>query len=338
MSDGMVLERLELLEPDWADVEHRSRHLQKQSVVRRAVLTAGVVAAAAALAAGAYAAARAIWAGHDMTPADIEHQATTVYNDKWGVCDGHGHCKTETGNHKQITILPSMGVVFVLPDRHFVSIVPAEPILAIPPEWGGPEPGARRARVPDHGASFKLLRDASGKWIGGVWTVPLPDGGKRTITWYGATGAMTMRDRVGGRTTTTALHAGDVVPLIAGSLTHDPRTLDKAVTVDLPPGERVIIFPELNETYIDDVNPPPMAKPLGKGEAAKYGLTPIGRYNGKLPVADGGGIWTVHLDGLTRTVRWHAGDSFVTVEDTTATGTTTAEVPIGHELPLVPFK
>ena len=53
----------------------------------------------------------------------------------------------------------------------------------------------------------------------------------------------------------------------------------------------------------------------------------------------GGGTWTARLpDGLTRTISWHAGDSFVTVEDTTSAGTTTAHIPIGHEVPLVPFK
>ena len=73
--------------------------------------------------------------------------------------------------------------------------------------------------------------------------------------------------------------------------------------------------------------------------AAQYGLTPIGHHNGKLPVTREGGTWTTHLPGgLTRTISWRAGDSFVTVEDTTAKGTTTNEVPIGHELPLVPFK
>lgn len=52
-----IVERLALLEPDWTDVERRSLRLRKQSVVRRAVLTAGVVATTAVLAAGAYAAA-----------------------------------------------------------------------------------------------------------------------------------------------------------------------------------------------------------------------------------------------------------------------------------------
>jgi hypothetical protein len=339
MSDGMVVERLARLEPNWADVERRSRRLHKQHVLRRTGLALGALAAAAVLAGGAYAAARAIWGGHDMTPADIERQATTVYNDKWDVCDRSGRCTTQTGNHKEVEILPSMGVVFVLPDGHSVSIVPAAGVLAIPPEWGGPEPGARRARVPQHGATFTPLRDSSGRYVGGAWAVPLPGGGKRTITWHVASGSMTMEDSVGGRTTTTALHAGDVVPLIPGSTAGDPRSLDQAVTFDLPPGERVIIFPQLNETYIDGVNPPPMAEPLAKGEAAEYGLTAIGAYNGTLPVTASGGTWTSHLPGgLTRTISWHAGDSFVRVEDTTSAGTTTTEVPLGHELPLVPFK
>ena len=333
-----IVERLALIEPDWTDVERRSLRLHKQGLVRRVVLTAGVIAAAAALAAGAYAAARTIWSGHDMTPADIARQETVVSNDRWSDCDGDGHCKDVTGTHKEVDILPSMGVVFVLPSGRFVSIVPAEPLLSIPTEWGGPAP-AHLPRFLHHrpGASFRSLHGSSGSWSGGVWTVPIP-GGKRTITWHQASGAMTMQDTVGGQTTTTALHAGDVVPLIPGSLTDRSRTLDKAVTFDLPTAERVIIFPQLNETYIDDVNPPPMAEPLPHDIAAKYGLVPIGHYNGKLPVTQGGGNWTVHLGGLTSIVSWHAGDSFVTVADTTAAGTTTRTVPIGHELPLVPFK
>jgi len=38
----------------------------------------------------------------------------------------------------------------------------------------------------------------------------------------------------------------------------------------------------------------------------------------------------VHLDGLTSTVSWTKGDSFVTVQDTSPSGTTTTRVPIGH--------
>jgi hypothetical protein len=343
MSESIV-ELLALIEPDWADVERRSETLRKQTLRTQGLLILGGVLAAAVLAGGAYAAARAIWSGHNMTPADINRQATTVYNDKWGECDGHGHCKTVTGTHKQITILPSMGVSFVLPTGDpagdSVSIVPAFGLLAIPPEWGGPGPAHLKRPWHRHaGASFKVLRNRAGDYAGGVWTVPLPHGGERTITWRVASGSMTVRDLVDGQTATTALHAGDVVPLIPGSLAADRRSLDKAVIFDLPPGERVIIFPRLNQTYIDAVNPPPMAEPLAVGEAAKYGLTPIGRYNGKLPVTKRGGTWTAHLPGgLTRTIGWNAGDPFVTVKDMTATGTTVTQVPTGHEIPLAPFK
>jgi hypothetical protein len=179
------------------------------------------------------------------------------------------------------------------------------------------------------------LRDGSG----GIWRVRLPGGGERTISWHQATGAVTISDRIDGSTTTTELRTGDVVPLIPGSLGDRPRTLEKAVTFDLPTSNRVIIFPQLNETYLNWVKGPAESEPLAPGDAAKYGLTPIGRYDGKLPVTQSGGTWTAHLpDGLTRTISWHAGDPFVTVEDTTSAGTTTTQVPIGHELPLVPFK
>jgi hypothetical protein len=344
MSDGMVLERLARLEPDWADVEQRSRRLHTEHLLRKTALSLLALAAAAILAGGAYAAARTIWSGHDLTPADIARQETVVTNDKWSECDGHGHCKDVTGTHKEVDILPSMGVVFVLPaddpSGEFVSIVPAEGILSIPSEWGGPAPG--RPRRPLHrrsGASFRPLHNGAGIYAGGRWTVPLAHGGRRTITWHVTDGSIAIRDTVDGTTTTTTLHAGDVVPLIPGSLAHDPRTLDKAVTFDLPTANRVIIFPELNETYVDDVSPPRMEEPLAPGVAAKYGLTPIGRYNGKLPVTASGGTWTTHLPGgLTRTITWHAGNAFVTVGDTTGGSTSTTRVPIGHELPLVPFK
>jgi len=330
-----IAERLALIEPDWTDVERRTRRLQRQGVVRRAVLTAGVAAAAAVLAAGAYAAVR-IWTGHDMTPADVERQATTVTS----ACDGNGQCTTIPNPHKEVTILPSMGVVFVLPDGDSTPVLPTESIWNIPAA-GMPAPGGHPIRD-DSGNSWgtaHVLRDASGNWIGGVWKVPLPGGGKRTITWRQATGAVTIADQVGGSTTVTDLDTGAVVPLIPGTLTNDARTLDKAVTFDLPTGERVIIFPRLNETYIDFVHGPVQSEPLPYGAAAKYGLTPIGHHNGRLPVTASGGTWTAHLPGgLTRTISWHAGDSFVTVGDTTSTGTTTTRVPIGHELPLVPFK
>jgi hypothetical protein len=323
-----IVERLAHTEPDWTDVERRSRRLQRQHVLRKTALAVGALAAAAILAGGAYAAAHTIWSGHYVTPADIERQATTVYDDKWGECDGHGHCRTVTGTHKEVDILPSMGVVFVLPHANSLphgwdlSLVPAGPALEPPP------PGWGRV-TPLHGSYA----------VGGIWSLRRDDTEYR-VTWHHATGLVTERiSRPGGQTTTIALQAGDVVPLIPGSTADDPRTLDKAVTFDLPPGERVIIFPRLNETYIDFVQGPAMAEPLANGEAARYGLTPVGSYRGTLPVTSSGGTWTAHLPGgLTRTISWHAGDSYVTILDTTAKATTTTRVPIGHELPLVPFK
>jgi hypothetical protein len=63
-----IVERLSLIEPDWTDVERRSRRLHTQGVVRRTVLTAGVIAATAALAAGAYAAATEWLTGSPAPP------------------------------------------------------------------------------------------------------------------------------------------------------------------------------------------------------------------------------------------------------------------------------
>lgn len=326
-----ILERLAPLEPDWADVERRSQRLRRRHLRRQTLLTVGGLLAAAALAGGAYAAVRAIWTGHDMTPADINAQATTVYNDKWSVCHGHNQCTTETGTHMQVQLLPSMGVVFLLPVPighlgNSLYVVPGAYIGLVPsppPGWGTQQ----TLGSPEHPT-------------GGIWTVHRPNGADYIVTWSFATGSVVERiTKPGGKTTTIRLTAGDVVPLIPGSLAGDPRALDKAVTFDLPTGNRVIIFPQLNESYIDFPGADPGEEPLAPGEAAEYGLTPVGEYNGKLPVTVSGGTWTAHLPGgLTRTISWHAGDSFVTVADTTASGTTTTQVPIGHELPLVPFK
>ena len=340
MSDDTILDRLALIEPDWADVTRRSQSLRKQHLRRQALLVVGGVFAAAVLAGGAYAAVRAIWPPHNMTPADIERQATVVTSE----CDGQGHCTPVRPSHKEVNIVPSMGVVFVLPDGDSTSLIPAERIWNIPAA-GGPftQPNGQPLHD-DSGNTWgtaHVLRNGAGEWIGGVWNVPLPDGGTRQITWHTASGAVTIIDSHGGAKTTTQLQTGDVVPLIPGTVANDQRTLDKAVTFDLPTEAfaRVIIFPRLNETYIDFVHGPPMTEKLPFGAAARYGLTPIGQYNGKLPVSASGGNWTTHLpNGLTRTISWRTGDSFVTVKDTTSKGTAATRVPIGHELPLVPFK
>ena len=338
MSESTIVERLALIEPDWADVTRRSQSLRSQHLRRQTLLIVGAVLAAAALAGGAYAAVRAIWPPHNLTPADIERQATVVTSE----CDGQGHCTPVTPSHKEVTILPSMGVSFVLPDGDVAPITPGAGVWNIPAKGLPTLPG--HPLLDDSGNSYgtaHLVRDGN-KIVGGVWRIPLPDGGKRTISWRIPTGAITVIDRHSDQVTTTQLQTGEVVPLVPDSVADDPRTLDKAVTFDLPTEAfaRVIIFPKLNETYIDFVHGPPMTEKLPYGAAARYGLTPIGEHNGKLPVGGSGGTWTTHLPGgLTRTISWHAGDSFVTVTDTTATGTsTTTQVPIGHELPLVPFK
>jgi Sigma-70 region 2 len=123
-------------------------------------------------------------------------------------------------------------------------------------------------------------------------------------------------------------------------VSNDPRTLDKAVTFDFPTSgsDRVIIFPELNETYIDSCTGRRCARssPTARRRDMSSPDRPLQREAaGDLKRRH----VTVHLPGgLTRSMSWHAGDSFVTVEDTTAEGTTTTRVSIGHELPLVPFK
>jgi hypothetical protein len=340
MSETTIVERLALIEPDWADVIHRSQRLRKQHLRRQTILIAGGLLAAAVLAGGTYAAVRAIWSGQNMTPADIDRQATVVESE----CDEKGNCEPLSRSDTKVEIVPSMGASFVLPDGDVTSIVPGEGgfVPAIPAA-GMPAPPGLHPHD-DSGNSWgtaHLLRNTSGKWIGGFWKVALPDGGTRTINWRIRTGTVNITDRSGGSATTTHLHAGDVVPLVPGSVTNDPRTLDKAVSFDLPTQAfaRVIIFPKLNETYIDFVHGPPVSEKLPYGAAATYGLTPIGQYNGELPVTVNGGTWTAQLPGgLTRTISWHAGDSFVTVRDKRSSSTTSTQVPVGHELPLAPFK
>jgi hypothetical protein len=48
--------------------------------------------------------------------------------------------------------------------------------------------------------------------------------------------------------------------------------------------------------------------------------------------------WTVQRGGGTRTISWTAGSDRVTINDTTASGSDQTIVPIGHELPLIPFR
>ena len=174
MSESIV-ERLALIEPDWADVTRRSQRLRMQTLRRQALLTVGGVLAAAVLAGGAYAAARAIWGGHDMTPADIQRQATVVTSE----CDGQGRCTPVTPSHKEVNIVPSMGVVFVLPDGDSTSLVPAFPIWNIPAAGGPGELHGQPLRD-DSGNTWgraHVLRNGAGAWNGGVWIVPLPEWG-----------------------------------------------------------------------------------------------------------------------------------------------------------------
>lgn len=63
-----IVERLTRIEPDWSDIERRSRHLQRQRVLRRTALSLGALAAAAVLAGGAYAAATDWLTGRPAPP------------------------------------------------------------------------------------------------------------------------------------------------------------------------------------------------------------------------------------------------------------------------------
>ncbi|MGA9762963.1 MAG: hypothetical protein WBQ14_11135 [Gaiellaceae bacterium] len=316
--------------------KHRARQ-------RRRMIVAGIILGAALLAGGAFAAAKAVWPGADMTRADIDRQGTTVVNDRWLECSGpRNHCVTKTGTHKQVTILPSMGVSFVLPDGSDVNIVPADGSVLAFVKYGSLN------LLIENGDELPLdltkpidprIR-SNHRIVGCTWTVDLSGGGKRKIVWKNVDASVVVNDTYGGRTTSKPLHAGEVVPLIPDSVGSQVRSLEKAVTVDLPPGNRVIIFPTFNETYFDGVSLPRDYASLAPGDAARYGLKPIGKYKGELPVRADGGSWTARLPGGTeRTISWKAGQPEVTISDVSPSGGVEETiVPIGHEIPLIPFR
>ena len=293
------------------------------------------------------------WVGSDVTPADIHRQATVVTNDKWGECGVDG-CVTKTGSHTQVQILPATGVSFVLPSGAGINIVPAFGGFAGPTYLD-----EERARygLPGltPGGTFQkgTVRLTA---IGGSWEVTLNDGTTRTITWRRRDGSMQMVDRdAGGGLITTRLHAGDVVELVPGSIPDEARTLEKAVTFDLPSGIRVYVLPTFNETYVGFLPSllpqtrkhmllgaiPRFASPqvIARSEAERWGLTPTGDWNARLPTGEGGGEWAVELpDGTRRTISWERGDRHVTIRENGDGEDRTVDVPIGHELPLVPFR
>jgi hypothetical protein len=301
---------------------------------------AAVVVALLLLAGSAFAAPRILFPEHDMSRSDIDRQITTVVNDSWSECSAPGHCVQKHGSHGQVTMLRSMGVSFVLPDGSTVEVVGGAirmmTSVAKSP-WGG---------------------KVDGTADGGTWTVELPGGTKRVVRWDTKSGSVVAIDHdPDGSTKTTAFHSGDVVPLVPGSLDPTARTPEKAVAFDLPDGQPVYIFPSFNETFVaflpnplsDAANPPALAaNPTSPNimvtthpadQARSFGLT-ANSSGIVLPVTDRGGIWGVTLpDGTKREISWSAGDDFVTVTDTHPSGSRDdVEVPIGHELPLIPFR
>lgn len=294
------------------------------------------------------------WVGSDVTPADIHRQATVVTNDKWGECGANG-CVTKTGSHLQVQILPAMGVSFVLPSGAAVNIVSATGVFGPGPTYLDEERARYGLPGLTPGGTFRegTVRLTA---TGGSWEVSLDDGTTRTITWRRRDGSMQMLDRAAdGAVSTTRLHAGDVVELALGSIPDEARTLEKAVTFDLPSGIRVHILPTFNEAYVGflpSLLPPSRSRGFLRGtptflvpqviarsEAERWGLTPTGDWNARLPTGDDGGTWTVDLpEGTRRTISWEEGDRHVTIRDNGADEERTVDVPIGHELPLVPFR
>lgn len=295
---------------------------------------------------GAFAADRLLFSQHDLTPPDIERQATVVLNDRWLDCSG-GRCKPERGTHREVVIMPSMGVTFVLPDGSSVGIVPAFGLLPLPTHLD-----ATRAQFGLPGMDAAGHRTQGTVQIdptGGSWTSTLPSGAQRIVRWVRATGSLTVTDRLSnGEQTTTAYHPGDVVPFIPDSIDPAARTPEKAVTFDLPNGTQVLIFPTFNETYVGGVpigattppaNPAVPALGLDPSYGERYGLTPTTK-GLLLPVSSDGGEWHVSLpDGTKRTITWRRGDESVLVTDDRPDGVEhSVVVPIGHELPLIPFR
>jgi hypothetical protein len=191
---------------------------------------------------------------HDYTRSDIQALVTTTTRTV-SYCTAPGDCgplHTETGG--EVTILPAMGIEFIDPDGHWLYINPAENTAGFP-------------NPPDLYATEFKQSVRLGK-TDSQFQVSLPGGGTRTISWAGGAGTIEVTDRLADATTSTAtLHSGDVVPLIPGTLTDQPKTRDKAVTFDLPGGDYMIsIFPAINETSSTSGLP---------GEtASRYGLTP----------------------------------------------------------------
>jgi len=310
----------------------RRRHRRRISAV--------VVAALLLLTGSAVAAPRILFPEHDMGRSDIDRQMTTVVNDSWSECSAPGRCVQEHGSHGQVTMLPSMGVTFVLPD--------GSPVVVVGGTIGMMTSIAK--------SPWRGKVDVTGS--GGTWTVELLGGTTRVIHWDDKSGSVVAIDHdPDGSTKTTAFHSGDVVPLVPGSLDPTARTREKAVTFDLPDGQPIYIFPSFNETFVaflphppaDAANPPAHAANSASpsimvtthpaDQARSFGLTvtPSGIV---LPVTDRGGIWDVTLpNGTKREISWSAGDDFVTVTDTHPNGSQDdVEVPIGHELPLIPFR
>ena len=301
------------------------RRIRRRRQLRYALL----LPLALAVGVGTAIAMTSAWTGHDVTPADIERQQSVVTEPT--DCSDVG-CNGRV--HKEVVIVPAMGASFVLPSGRSINLVPAGGFGPGPPRPGKLTPEQARFGWPE------LTR------TGGFWSLRLPDGTRRTITWRHADGSMKITDTApDGSVTVTPVHAGDVLPLVPDSIDANKRSPEKAVAFDFPDGVRVFIFPTFNETYVGYL--PAELRAMGgiaevmpRGEASRYGLIPKGEWNATLPVTPEGGTWTVSLPGGgKRTITWEAGESEVAVTDAKSNGETEKfSVPIGHELPLVPFR
>jgi hypothetical protein len=219
------------------------------------------------------------------------------------------------------------GVLFIDPDGRYVQVVPA-----------GNTVGSENPNTYWRAAEGTLEYGKDRSHV----EFALPDGGTRTIAWTPGQGTVDVTDRFGdGSTSQTALHSGDVVPLLPGTLDDQPYTPDKAVTVDLDLGRGegypLWIYPQRNEAFAGQAPwREPHATPLVIPEkiVTAYGLVTEapGRYT--LPVTPHGATWTFPLhDGGSRTIVWRAGDTAVAVTDHAAGGAETGSerVPVGRQ-------
>ncbi len=246
----------------------------------------------------------------DVTAADLDERATFVARTVVECQRPQACASPRQETVKEVRLTPADGVTFVDPAGHLIVVTPANGTVTY------------ESRS-EYGRELSRSRDGDERH---AMTVALPDGGTRTIAFTVGEGVISVTDRPAGtrRATTTTLESGDVVPLIPGALADEVLTPDKAVTVDIADGKyQVWIYPTRNVAYVgghpwqnmgrETAIPPDIAR--------RYALIASEHGAYAIPVRSSGGRWSYALGGgVTRTVSWNAGDSFITIVDRKAAG------------------